>query len=259
LEDFHKETITIINKTYPETGKTVMQKYGYIVCMGGINQDGEWRRLYPIPHEIYWNPKYEKQRVKKWDIIEVKLKKAPQNKDPRKESHTIDWRSINIVGHIGTENNWADRKRILEKYRASGMNELNDAKYKDWSSMGIIKPKHIKSFEERERHQISDQGYLQVMDVQLTLFPNEMARPTPTKINKWIGYVYECEDDDCRGHQMMVTDWECQEQYRRLGFKKTHQKFFDWMMNRDVYFGIGTVQKFWTFIIVSVAYPPKMS
>ena len=227
--------------------------------MGGVNQDGEWRRLYPIPHEIYWNPSHEDKRIKKWDVIEVTLKKAPRNKDPRKESYTIDWRSIRIIGHIGTENGWAERRALLDKYVVKGMNELNNAKYEDWTSMGVVRPRRIRSFEERERHQVSDQGYLQVMDVQLTLVPNVKPPPTPTRINKWIGYVYECEDNPCNGHQMMVTDWECQELYRRLGFEKTRQKYFEWMMGRGIYFSIGTVAKAGTFIIVGVAYPPRSS
>jgi hypothetical protein len=42
----------------------------------------------------------------------------------------------------------------------------------------------------------------------------------------------------------MVSPWECQELYRREGFEKTRQKYFDWMLEkRDLYFMMGTVAR----------------
>jgi len=56
----------------------------------------------------------------------------------------------------------------------------------------------------------------------------------------------------------MVSPWECQELYRREGFEKTRQKYFDWMLEkRDLYFMMGTVARKHTWIIVGVFYPPK--
>ncbi len=40
-----KQEILILAKTYP----TFSQKYFELVCTAGINTQGEWRRIYPIP------------------------------------------------------------------------------------------------------------------------------------------------------------------------------------------------------------------
>ena len=40
-----KERILILAKTYP----TYSKKYFELVCTAGINERGEWRRIYPVP------------------------------------------------------------------------------------------------------------------------------------------------------------------------------------------------------------------
>lgn len=40
-----KEELLILVKTYP----TLSKKYFELVCTAGINKNGEWRRIYPIP------------------------------------------------------------------------------------------------------------------------------------------------------------------------------------------------------------------
>ncbi|MDF1814754.1 MAG: hypothetical protein P1V20_21290, partial [Verrucomicrobiales bacterium] len=39
-----KERILITVKTYP----TLSTKYAELVCTAGVNENGEWRRIYPI-------------------------------------------------------------------------------------------------------------------------------------------------------------------------------------------------------------------
>jgi len=52
-----KEKILITVKTYP----TFSTKYQELVCTAGVNENGEWRRLYPIPfRQLYKDKKYKK-------------------------------------------------------------------------------------------------------------------------------------------------------------------------------------------------------
>jgi len=250
------EKIIVTNITYPERSR----KYGHLVCVGGITEDTqEWRRLYPIVADLFFNNQYS--RFHKWDIIEVKVEKLPNNKDPRKESYrVINWREIKQVGHI---KDWNERRKIVDKQVVQGMNVLVQKQYEDWTSMGVIKPKLIKGFLEKDRHRVTNEGDLRVLEVMETLTYYMETCPKlkfqPDTINKWIGYDFLCYEDKCNGHTMMVNDWECQELYRRKGFEKTKEKYYDWMLNnRDLYFMMGTVARKHTWIIVGVFYPPKI-
>lgn len=250
-----RERIIVTNMTYPERS----QKYGHLVCVGGITEDTEeWRRLYPIVSELFFNKKYS--RFHKWDIIEVRIEKLPNNKDPRKESHRVlDWREIRQVGHI---DDWNERRKIIDKHVVRGMNVLLQKQYEDWTSMGVIRPSQVKDFLEKDRQRVNNEGDLRILDVMETLTPYMETRPEPRfqpdTINKWIGYEFFCYEDKCNGHTMMVNDWECQELYRREGFEKTRQKYYNWMLGkRDLYFMMGTVARKGTWIIVGVFYPPK--
>lgn len=255
-----EESITIVNKTYPEWGK----KNGWIVCVGGINEKGEWRRLYPLPYDMWWEPKYKHLAFKKWDTIQVKIRKRPPNKDPRKESYEVaDWKDLKIVSH---SEDWNERRQFIDRYVSDDVDALVNSKYDDhqrghWTSMGVVRPKEVLDFAEQERNKVNDRGYQQVMGVQMrqtTLFGVEPPK-SPDPIDKKIGYIYKCYNPNCNGHDMMCTDWEAAELYRRMGFAKTRQKFFDWMLEkRDLYLMLGTVARTNTFINVGVFYPPKL-
>ena len=70
------EQILVLVRAIPEKSN----KYGYRVCVAGINDDSEWRRLYPFKFE------YGKKLIDftKKDQIEVKITE-PDN-DKRSES-----------------------------------------------------------------------------------------------------------------------------------------------------------------------------
>ena len=49
-----RERVIVLAKTYPE----LSSKHGPIVCVAGVNEYGEWRRLYPIPFKIWVDDRY---------------------------------------------------------------------------------------------------------------------------------------------------------------------------------------------------------
>jgi len=252
LTEVHEETITVIIKTYPERAR----KHGTIVCVGGINQNGELRRLYPIPHLLWLDrnisPKYG---FSKWDIIKTNIVRNPN--DPRSESHkVVDWRDIEVVGHIGTKNGgWEQRRRLLAPHISSGMKTLNENKT-HWASQGIIKPRKIIDFAETDRVHINDEAAEQVMDIQIN--------PIPKKI----GFKFKCGDIDCPtctgdkdydNHYTMCSDWEVAQMYRRDGFEKTRQHMMNIAETKDLYLIMGTLAHRWAkFINVGIFYPPKI-
>jgi hypothetical protein len=258
----HRETITVVAKTYPECSK----KYGCLVCVAGINEEGLWRRVYPIPYELFFKSKkeYESLRFKKFDKISVLIEKA--NTDPRIESYKIiNPREIKVVGSVS---DWEERRELARRFLDPGLNTLIESA----RSLGIIKPKMIKNFilQPRQRLRREERNLL---DKQIqTLLPEfannkiEIKEIKPMEL-PWIGYHYYCYDNNCRGHKMMCLDWEIQELYRKYyiktddekeAFEKTKEKALDDMLERDLYFCVGTTWRFPTWIIISLIYPPAM-
>ncbi|MDE1768833.1 MAG: hypothetical protein KGH67_04430 [Candidatus Micrarchaeota archaeon] len=45
-----KEKLLVLAKAAPE----ISSKYEHLVCVAGITESGEWRRIYPIPWKIFW-------------------------------------------------------------------------------------------------------------------------------------------------------------------------------------------------------------
>lgn len=62
-----KMKVFIVVKTYP----ALSSKYDEIVCTAGINENGDWIRIYPIPFRKLL---YEK-RYKKYQWIEFEVEK----------------------------------------------------------------------------------------------------------------------------------------------------------------------------------------
>ena len=250
----HEENILVLAKTYPETSR----KYGLLVCVAGVNEKGEWRRIYPVPYLIFYDNRYKSIRFKKFDIINVNLKKSPR--DHRKESYKIiNWEKISIIDNVS---DWSERREIIEKLLDPGFNILK----KKERSLGIIKPKEINDFLEKKRTRL--QGDKEVLERIQRLLPEYTGRSAPTKFRPakipWIGYKYKCYDPDCRGHEMMCIDWEIQELYRKIviknkdSFEKVKQKAFDWMVNeRDLYFVVGTTWRYNRWMVIGTRYPPK--
>jgi hypothetical protein len=81
-------------KTYP----AVSQKYVETVCTGGIQADGQFVRLYPVPFRFLETD----EQYERWDVIRVRAYR--DTKDTRPESwHLIPGTSIEKIGQITTE------------------------------------------------------------------------------------------------------------------------------------------------------------
>lgn len=96
-----RERILITVRTYP----VFSQKHLETVCTGGINDAGEWRRLYPVPFR-YLEP--EKQ-YKTFDVLDVEVQPG---KDTRPESRVPVITSLRVVSNIS---DWTHRRNWIEK------------------------------------------------------------------------------------------------------------------------------------------------
>ena len=192
---------------------------------------------------------------KKWDVIKVKVERA---RDHRLESYKVlEPERIKVIDSV---EDWEDRRRFAQKYLDPDMETLWEQK----RSLGIIKPKILEDFKEKERNRITDEGEKDLLDksIQALLPEFEAQKPFWEGLRPrdlpWIGYHFFCQGKACNMHQMMCIDWEIQELYRRVGLPKTKQKAIDFMSQRDLYFGVGTTWRWNTWMIISLIYPPKM-
>lgn len=231
----------VLAKAYPEYSK----KYNYTICTVGITENGDWRRIYPIPFDIYLKSKYSKRN---W--IEYKINNDG-NRDLRKESRKIDVDSIEIVGEEEIES-----VRSKLRGRLTTLEELSNNYKKDKTSLGVIRPR-LDNFELRDRD--LDKSKRDFLKYQTTIIP--MFKPD--MFDKLPSYKFRC-CDECNGHEIFCEDIEAVELYRKM--KKSHktteecehgvkEKLFDWMRLRDLYFIIGTHFLYGTPLIISLIYP----
>ena len=96
------ERILITVKAYPNPSK----KYIETVCVAGITDTGQWRRLFPVP----FRQLEDEQKFSKYRWISVKVRRS---NDPRPESYHIDANSIVLQEHLDGKDKWTQRDAII--------------------------------------------------------------------------------------------------------------------------------------------------
>ncbi len=251
-----KIELLITVKTYP----TPSTRYREIVCTAGVKQDGSWIRLYPIDYRF----KDYSQWYKKYQWIEVDVEKPKQ--DPRPESYKLI-SDIKILSKIiDTKNNWAERKKYVLAKGTKIMCWLEHNQNQNNISLAVIKPKKVKDFVwEKTSNQWTTKQIYALAEMRLfdKNHPSQLE-----KIPYKFSYIFICEEPNCKGHKMMIEDWEVMELFRRTrdsygekeGLKKVKEKFLDEICSpkKDTYFFVGTVLQYGSWIIIGTFYPPKL-
>lgn len=133
------EKILIAVKTYP----TLSRSHGELVCTAGFREDGSWIRIYPVPFRLL---DYQNQ-YSKFDWLEGSFRK--NTSDRRPESYRPnDTSSLKMVGHMGTEDRWRDRREfVLGKASVyDRIRPLIDAAHRNELSLAVFKPTRILDF-----------------------------------------------------------------------------------------------------------------
>jgi hypothetical protein len=264
--------ILITVKTYP----TLSAKYGELVCTAGFREDGSWIRIYPIP----FRKKPYEERYRKYDWIEIDLEK--NKKDFRPESfRPVFGSKIRRVGHIDTNNNWAERKKYCLKKVYYSLDELiaeaKDPKIR--TSLATFKPAEILDFKVEPTKRVWDFDRLRKIQEkrrQMKLFPDEeedleeefrVVRKLPYKFR----YIFK--DKVGKVHRLQIEDWEIGQLFwnsldKNLGDEQkacedVRKKYLDdFARTKDLYFFLGTtlqnhVRSPNPFIIIGTFHPKK--
>ncbi len=244
-----KEKILVLAKAYPVISKT----YDNLVCVAGITESGELRRIYPVPWKVFWNQKGFKK--KQWIECENLGRKS---EDTREESRKIDISSIKNLD----EASWNTIKDYVTK-NLTTYNELKK-KVKDTpTSIGFIKPEIIDFVKEKRSDIVLEK--IEAKKAQTTLESNFESGEVKhaAKIEEFeenFSYVFT-DDSTGEKHQLNCIDWEAGALYRRytdreVGFQKLKERFLDDFKKKpEIYFMLGTHHRYKTLMIIAVIYP----
>ena len=238
-------------KTYP----TFSKKYFELVCTAGINENGEWRRLYPIP----FRDLNKNERYRKYQWIEVNIK--GNTSDPRPESYKTEGPIKIISEPIDTKDKWQKRKSFLLENSPvyNNISELIKKAHNDELSLAIYKPAKIIKFKVEE----TDQQHL-FEDEKREI---DLAHKLPYK------FSYEFLDSENTTHKLMIEDWEvgalywnCLERHNNnkdKALQDVRNKYQGFIEKNDILLFLGTTKEFHIrraknpFVIIGVFYPPK--
>ena len=249
---WEKKKILVTVKAYPERSR----KHGPIVCTAGLTEEGEWIRLYPLPFSLF-----VKNKISKYDLIEAVCRKSTDEKLRRKESYKVKPDSIKVIDSAlrKDKKKWELRNEIILKNVAPSLEYLQESFREDRTSLGIIKPVDIIDFYKSEELEIYEEKFR----FQYTL--DGGRTPIVTEIPHIFRYKFRCDGCTESVHDIQCEDWELLESYRSWGkryhnsdilWEKIHEKYFEWMKKRDLYFYVGTYSLYPTWLIIGLYYPP---
>jgi hypothetical protein len=119
-----RSTATVLIKAAPRIGET----HGELVCCAGIDDAGNWVRLYPVSFKTL----EDSQKFGRWDIIAYDWK-MPKG-DARFESRRIEHKSLQITGSLS--------RRRHKDFVAPHVVESLDDELAASRSLALIRPKN---------------------------------------------------------------------------------------------------------------------
>lgn len=261
-----KENILILAKTYPSPSK----KYLETSCVAGITDEGEMRRLYPVPFR-----RLEKEfQFKKWQWIQVETES--NSRDKRAESRKVNFSSIQPGAEIKTSAHWEKRmvwiKRMPEFYEFESTGtqphldkEISLALFtpKSGVRLDIVPAAPYWSKEQYDAIHMHDDGNI--------LFKDEAKIPEKELEKIPFDFYYVLIAPTHQGVERMVrlkiVDWEvcalfrnCHNPSNESWKEKLRNKLESEMNNKNLKLLLGNQHRFQhQWMIVSLLYPPKQS
>lgn len=264
--DHAKVLITV--KTYPLPSN----KYEELVCTAGILEDGRWIRIYPIPfRSLPHDKKFGKYEWIELDLIRNKSDFRPESYRPKSDAS-----NIYIISKVGTEHEWAERKKFVLQNTFTSFKELIDlAKGETQKSLATFRPREIVDFIIEEDTRTWKEQWLANYE-QYGLFDiDEKGEGVLRKIVDKVPYKYSyrffCEGET-KPRTLMIEDWEIGALYwnclKQVGGdeieanKLVRKKYFEeFLYKKELHLFVGTTKQYHNmapnpFVIIGVFYPP---
>jgi len=264
-----RKKVLITVTTYPLPSRT----YDELVCTAGILENGEWIRIYPVPFRVL------SSKFRKYQWIEIDIEKRTKN-EFRPESYSpknLDLSDLKKGEIIGTDNNWAERKKYCINNVYTSMDKLiADSKHPNNKSLATFKPTKIKKLIIEEGDREWKKAWIESRK-QLDMFAinHEDKMIRDSIIDKIpFKFKYHFIDSDGKERRLMIEDWEIGALYRNclkssfgnedIALEKVRKKYEDeFIKKKDLYFFLGTTKQWHQkrarnpFVIIGVFYPKK--
>lgn len=178
----------ILVKASPQVGR----KHGETVCCAGVNDKGEWLRLYPVSFRTL----DQARQFRRWDRVRFRWKKAQD--DPRPESLRVDHQSIEIIGELKQK----ERLNFLSRLEVTSINKVKA----EGKSFALLRPRNPKFLiEKKSPAELKDEEEkFKAIAAQADMFnstPLIPFEPCPYKFR----YSYVTDDGEREG---TCQDWE---------------------------------------------------
>jgi len=213
-------------------------------------------RLYPVRFRYL----LEHQQFRKYQWIQVDTMKTT-GQDRRPESYHVEESTIAVGEFVDTQNEWQARKRIILPYESQSIEELK----REERSIGLIKPAEIFDLEV-ESVDIQKHWKKWGKLAQQRLFSDRLElKRLPHRFR----YSFRCNDAECTGHNLTITDWELGALYVRLAQQHPDdedavldlitQKFWSGLCSPsvDTYLYVGNMWQYPnSWLVLGVFWPP---
>ncbi len=245
-----EKSVLIIGRASPEPSK----KHIETVCTGGITEDGQLLRLYPIPLRYL----EENEKYKLWTWAKFDVRKNPEDK--RKESYRVRDGSIEVLSEIESS---SERFSLLQKAFVQDRETLGVMYKQDWTSMGIV-PIEMVEFKTRIQRKDweKDKPYVKQFNMYTERKPLEQL-PIEMQLK------YRCKNNpNCKTHISTLIGWEYMEAFRNFRTRygtgleafgrikdEVAKRFSD--PSRDAYALVGTHFKYPSWMVAQLYFFDK--
>jgi hypothetical protein len=178
----------ILVKASPQVGR----RHGETVCCAGVNDKGEWLRLYPVSFRTL----DQARQFRRWDRIRFRWKRP--HDDHRMESLRVDHESIEIVGELKQR----ERLNFLSMLEVTYINKVKA----EGKTLALLRPRDLKfSIEKKSQTELTEEKLkFQALAAQADMFkttPLIPYDPCPYAFK----YSYVTDDGEREG---TCQDWE---------------------------------------------------
>lgn len=237
-----QERILITVRTYPTFSKSYIET----VCTGGINDRGEWRRLYPVALRY----QDESKKYGTYDVVEVALRDGT---DGRPETRKPEMSTLSITGHARP---WRDRCQWINPTICPSLAAMTSAN----RSIGPIAVRRV--LELIAEPTASDWSAEQRAQLQQSLLFEKRLDLEKVPFD----FRLRWEDQDGQEHGSLVLAWEMYQTWRRFrrhypdAVEKLREKFMADVFSdkRELSLHMGNHHRFRDkWMVVGWFNPPK--
>jgi hypothetical protein len=222
-----KSRIAVIIKAAPDIGR----KHGETVCVAGIDYEGRWHRLYPVPFKDLT----PNQRFKRWDLIEFEWRRPTD--DDRIESKRIFSQTLIRVGSVPEKERHGFARRAL-------VSDL-DEQLKLNRSFALIRPEKprfsIIPFSKEELE--VERAERERLHAQLDMFsaPEIEKEPPPFRFNYKFEFAGKSRNYNCIDWETEATFFKWRNHYGEADALRMMQtKFGEEWVEKGIAFAMGT-------------------